>query len=246
MREWVFLSTHFDDVVLSVGGMIWELAHVGDKVSVWTVCAGDPPFGKALSEYALQLHGVWGIGDDVPIKRCQEDIDSCRVLMVSSTLRFTIPDIIYRYIPGKDEPVIKKNEDLKNPLEISETYLVPITADLLRKNLLKEQELVVPLSIGSHRDHVLTRKAAEMLEIQPWYYIDLPYMVKGDYSLSEWVPPQAEMFTVNISAEGLKAWQDSVACHRSQIPLLFSDEQDMRDSIIKFCLAGYGNKIWRF
>ena len=65
MKEWIFLSTHFDDVVLSAGGMVWELVKRGEHVEIWTICAGDPPFDKPLSDYAQMLHIFWkleGVG----------------------------------------------------------------------------------------------------------------------------------------------------------------------------------------
>ncbi len=45
MKTWIFVSAHFDDVVLSAGGLVWELTRRGDQVEVWTVCAGNPPAG---------------------------------------------------------------------------------------------------------------------------------------------------------------------------------------------------------
>jgi hypothetical protein len=31
MKTWIFLSAHFDDVVLSAGGLVWELTQRGDR-----------------------------------------------------------------------------------------------------------------------------------------------------------------------------------------------------------------------
>ena len=72
MKNWVFLSAHFDDVVLSVGGLVWELSHAGDRVEIWTICAGDPPADMPLTEYGHLLHEFWSIGEDVPRKRSLE------------------------------------------------------------------------------------------------------------------------------------------------------------------------------
>jgi len=80
MKNWIFLSPHFDDVVLSVGGMAWELARRGHRVETCTIYAGDPPAGKPPTEYAQLLHGFWGIGGDVPRKRNLEDAACCAVL----------------------------------------------------------------------------------------------------------------------------------------------------------------------
>jgi len=53
----------------------------------------------------------------------------------------------------------------------------------------------VPLAIGSHRDHVLTRTAAERLGIPLWFYADYPYLVYGDHTLSGWLPANPEIFS---------------------------------------------------
>jgi LmbE family N-acetylglucosaminyl deacetylase len=246
MKRWIFLSAHFDDVVLSAGGLVWELAQRGDQVEIWTLCAGDPPYGRPLTEYAQLLHGFWDIGEDVPLKRSQEDAAGCRVLGASAFRRFTIPDNIYRYRPGTDEAVIHENEDQMEPLEPDESYLIPLAADFLRKNLPDGWQVVAPLAIGSHRDHVLTRRAAESLGIPLWRYADYPYLVYGEHSLADWVPPEAETFSLAISPAGLQAWQDGFACHRSQIPLVFVDEEDMRASIGRYLESGYGFTLWKF
>jgi LmbE family N-acetylglucosaminyl deacetylase len=246
LKTWIFLSAHFDDVVLSAGGLVWELSQRDNRVEIWTICAGDPPADKPLSEYAQLLHGFWNIGDDVPIKRSIEDTACCKRLGVSNYRRFTIPDNIYRYHPQNSEAVIKENEDQFKPLEADEEYLIPQVTDFLRKNLPEESELVTPLAIGSHRDHVLTRKAAEGLGSPLWHYADYPYLIYGEHNLVDWLPRELETFSLNISPLGLIAWQDGFACQRSQIPLLYVDEEDMRDSIDKYFKSGYGFTLWKF
>ncbi len=246
MKKWIFLSTHFDDVVLSAGGLVWELTNLGDDVEIWTICAGDPPAGKPLPEYAKLLHGFWDIGEDVPLKRSREDAACCRVLGASAYRRYTVPDNIYRYLPETDEPVIKENEDQMKPLEPEESHLIPPVTDFLRKNLPGSCELVAPLAIGNHRDHVLTRKAAEKLGIPLWHYADYPYLIYGQHNLADFLPVKNESFSLEISPAGLKAWQDGFACQRSQIPLLWVDEDDMRASIEKYLKSGFGFTLWKF
>jgi LmbE family N-acetylglucosaminyl deacetylase len=245
VKNWVFLSAHFDDVVLSAGGLIWELTQRGDRVEIWTICAGDPPAGKPLTEYAQLLHGFWDIGEEVPRTRSLEDAACCAVLGTSYH-RYTVPDNIYRYLPGTEEPVIRENEDQFKPLEPEESYLIPAVADFIRKNLPVDCELVTPLAIGNHRDHVLTRTAAERMGIPLWHYADYPYLIYGEHNLADFIPANAEKFSLEISLSGLKAWQDGFACQRSQIPLVYADENDMRCSIEKYLKMGYGFTLWRF
>jgi LmbE family N-acetylglucosaminyl deacetylase len=233
-------------VVLSAGGLVWELTNRGDQVEIWTICAGDPPADRPLTEYAQLLHSFWDIGEDVPAKRSREDAACCAVLGVPVYRRYTMPDDIYRYLPGTDEPVIKENEDQFKPLEPAESHLVPPVTDFIRKNLPEDCELVAPLAIGGHRDHVLTRTAAERLGLPLWHYADYPYLIYGEHDLADFLPAKADKFALEISASGLKAWQDGFACHRSQIPLLYVDEDDMRASIEKYLKSGHGFTLWKF
>jgi len=245
MKTWIFLSAHFDDAVLSAGGLVWELTRRGDRVEIWTICAGDPPFDKPLTEYAQLLHGFWDIGEDVPRKRSIEDAACCAVLGAAYR-RYTVPDNIYRYHPGTGNPIILENEDQFKPLEPDETHLIPPVTDFILKNLPGTCELVAPLAIGSHRDHLLTRRAAERTGLPLWHYADYPYLVYGEHTLADWLPKNAEPFTLDISLAGLKAWQDGFACQRSQIPLVYVDEDDMRSSIEKYFKSGFGYTLWRF
>ncbi len=246
MKTWVFLSSHFDDVVLSAGSLVWELSRRGDCVEIWTICAGDPPADKPLTEYAQLLHSFWNIGEDVPRKRSLEDAACCAILGASVYRRYTVPDNIYRYLPGSDEPLIRENEDQMKPLEPEESYLIPPVTDFIRKNLPGDCELVAPLAIGSHRDHVLTRTAAERVGFPLWHYADYPYLVYGEHTLTEWLPAGAKEFSLEVSPDGLKAWQDGFACQRSQIPLMYVDEDDMRNAIEKYFKSGYGFTLWQF
>jgi LmbE family N-acetylglucosaminyl deacetylase len=246
MKEWVFLAPHFDDVVLSAGGLVWELTNRGDSVEIWTICAGDPPFDKPLTDYAKMLHIFFELGEEnIPFARSKEDAACCRVLRVNYR-RYTVPDCIYRFLPGSDKAMIKVPDDIPAPLEPDEAYLIPPVTDFLRKNLLDNYELVIPLTIGHHRDHVLTRKAAERLGIPLWHYVDYPYVIQGQYDLTEWIPAEAEQFSLPISSDGLKAWQDGIACHRSQIVFFWSDEAEMRLGIETYSKSGGGGTLRKF
>jgi LmbE family N-acetylglucosaminyl deacetylase len=245
-NKWIFISSHFDDVVLSAGGLVWELTSRGARVEIWTICAGDPPAGRPLPEQARLMHEFWRIGDNVPYKRSLEDAACCQMLGAAAWRRHTIPDGIYRYLPGTNKPVVLSDDDLMHDPEPEESYLIAEIADFIRKNLPEGYEVAVPLAIGSHRDHILTRCGAEALGIPLWYYADYPYLVHSDHKLSDFVPENSRRFTRGISPKGVKVWQDAFACHRSQIPLLFADEEDMRSSIARYHQGGYGATLYQF
>ncbi len=245
-NHWVFLSAHFDDVVLSAGGRVWELTSRGARVEIWTICAGDPPEERPLPAMARQMHEFWGIGDDVPRKRAAEDAVCCRMLGTEVWRRFTLPDAIYRYLPGTDTPVVFSDDELMHDPEPGESYIIPQIADFIRKNLPGNCELAAPLGIGSHRDHLLTRRSAEKLGVPLWYYADYPYLVHGEHKLEDFVPANSRKFSRDISAQGAQIWQDAFACHASQIELLFNDEEEMRASLTRYYESGFGGKLFQF
>jgi hypothetical protein len=164
----------------------------------------------------------------------------------TSYRRYTVPDCIYRYIPGTDEALIKIPDDINKPLEPEEEYLIPPVTDFLRKNMVAGTELVIPLSIGHHRDHVLVRKASERLGIPLWHYVDYPYIIQEQYDLSDWIPSEAEILSLQVSPLGLTAWQDGIACHRSQIVFFWPDLDGMRAAIEMYAKSGGGGSLWKF
>ena len=61
------------------------------------------------------MHMFWELGEnDVPYTRSLEDAACCAVLGAGYR-RYTVPDNIYRYLPGGDEPVVKVPEDIGIP-----------------------------------------------------------------------------------------------------------------------------------
>jgi len=245
MSNWIFLSAHFDDVVLSAGGLVWELTQQGEVVEVCTIMAGDAPTGQPLSGFAQALHSIWQLGDDVPWKRSAEDAASCGVLGASYR-RCTIPDCIYRADETGREALVNENDDLFKPPLPGEERTLAVIADFLRKNIPAGAEVVAPLAIGGHRDHVLTRRAAEQLGMPLWHYVDYPYMIQKAYRLSDWVPAKAEEFRLDITPAGLQAWQDGFEQQRSQVALFWKDTGSMRQAISDYLAQGWGNCLWRF
>jgi LmbE family N-acetylglucosaminyl deacetylase len=236
MTAWIYLSPHFDDVALSCGGLAWEQAQAGEQVGIWTICAGGAPEG-ALSPFAESLHARWGAGGEAVQARRLEDIASCELLGTSHR-HFPIPDCIYRKVMHNEDEgeamdffPYASEESITGPIHPAEQGLVRRLSAELAQALPEEAEVVSPLALGGHVDHRLARATAEGLGRRLWYYADYPYALKAVSQLEALRLAGWEMLTTPVSPQGLRAWQQAIAAHKSQISTFWPDLQAMQAAI---------------
>jgi LmbE family N-acetylglucosaminyl deacetylase len=242
VMHWIYLSPHLDDVALSCGGLLWEQAHAGERVSVWTICAGDPPEGQ-FSPYAQSLHQRWETGPQAVAQRREEDLTSCTI-MGASYHHFPIPDCIYRTdVSGTH--LYPSDEAILGEIHSTERDLVAFLGDTLARELPQDGLIVSPMALGGHVDHRLTRAAAERVGCPLWFYADYPYVLKD----STWLESpgigsgQPHLFT--ISQAGLEAWVSAVGAHRSQISTFWPDLDSMQAAIQTYSLSTSGVILWK-
>jgi LmbE family N-acetylglucosaminyl deacetylase len=238
--RWIYISPHFDDAVLSCGGLIWEQTHSGVPVEIWTVMAGDPTPGPA-SALMTRVHAAWKTinpQETVALRRIEDQNAARRVGAVIEHLPFT--DALYR---RSDTGTLFYPDDIFIAPNPRETALVDAIAHKLSEKLTQYDTIVCPLAIGGHVDHLITRKAMELLKRPLWYYADVPYTLKY---LDELAPATEKMTGKNffISPQGLAGWQESIAAHASQISSLFVDVQDMRQKIRDYAQLRSGVMLW--
>jgi LmbE family N-acetylglucosaminyl deacetylase len=243
VMEWIYLSPHFDDVAFSCGGLVWEQVESGDKVSIWTICAGEPPPGL-ISLYAQSLHKRWETSREAATVRRAEDWLSNRQMGATSR-NFSIPDAIYRRSPVDGTPMYTSDLELFSELRMDEIHLVEILKNELNQALPQVCELVCPLALGGHVDHRLVRIAAEELGKRMWYYADYPYSVNPEQDLND---SDREMVHKRfpVSEMGLRAWEESIAAHSSQISTFWSNPDQMREAIRSYWEPIKGIRLWQF
>jgi LmbE family N-acetylglucosaminyl deacetylase len=259
--EYVYLSPHLDDIALSCGGLAWEQARVGNKVSVWTICAGFPP-PDPLPPFAQHLHQRWVTGGETVAIRRQEDLRACAHMGVTCR-HFDLPDCIYRLKPD-GSPLIGGEDDLWEGTP--EAVRVAELADLLRANIPAGTQVVSPLGLGYHIDHRLVRQAAEAAGFSLLYYMDYPYILRSAAELSNLeggpcadpallptgkpvrspLPLQDagwQRLPAAISLAGLEAWQKAVWAYPSQTPGFWASRKEMRVAYRNYWAAG-GGRLW--
>jgi LmbE family N-acetylglucosaminyl deacetylase len=240
--EWIYLSPHFDDVALSCGGLVWEQVKSGERVSIWTICAAEPPSGP-VSPFARSLHARWDTDQGAVSTRREEDrLSSQR--MGAATRYFSIPDAIYRRSPIDGSFMYTSDLDLFADLHPQDAELVQNLRSEFSTALPQDCELVCPLTLGGHVDHRLVRLAAEGLDRPLWYYADYPYAVQTADD-QDWIPVGMRSLIFPVSETGFLAWVEAVAAHASQISTFWSDLGQMRSAIQTYWQQFEGVRLWQ-
>ena len=239
-EHWIFLSPHLDDVALSCGGLAWDLSRQGCRVEVWTLMAGLPP-DENFSTFAQQNHHAWGMSGKAAIRmRRAEDAVACRILGVKRR-HFDWLDAIYRRDPSTGAPAVTSNAALFGAQP--EAWLVDEIAALLHREIPGDAQVVFPLGIGDHVDHLAVTQAAQGLLQKIYYYADYPYILKrpnwpalkrGSLTKIPWF----------LNEDALQHWVEAVLAYPSQITA-FWEEPSLVPLAYRNYLAGGGGRLWQ-
>jgi LmbE family N-acetylglucosaminyl deacetylase len=240
----IYLSPHLDDVVLSCGGAIAAQTRAGDVVLIVSITAGDPP--DQVSTYAASLHNRWQLVTDATAARRAEDLAACARLGAEA-LHWDLPDCIYR-LDDQGKPFYVSDDDIFGPVAPAEQALVTRLAAQMA-TLPPADHIVVPLGVGNHVDHQLTRLAAEqafdpaVLE----YYEDYPYAQQPG-ALAHALDGPDVTWTAHVTpvdAASLRAKFDAVMAYASQISTFFRDRADLERQIGGYTAQIGGERRWR-
>lgn len=239
----IILSPHLDDAAYSCGGWIWEQVRKGKEVIVCTLFAGSP-VGITLPPFAEILQQTWGFRGEVTAGRRAEDEAACKFLGCEwRHLEFL--DCIYRYLPRQFQPLINNLDDLASPIKTDEYPLVERIISRLRNLFPDDRQFLTPLGAGGHVDHCITRCAAERLQGDLFYYLDLPYGSLSHQELSELLPAGAHMEKYMLSANGLHAWQQAINLYPSQLHSFWDSKEEMENQIADFAASPLGCCFWK-
>lgn len=241
---WVYLAPHLDDVSFSCGGLLWEQSKQGEKVEIWTICAGDPPAGP-LSPYAQSLHDSWGTGRETPSLRRKED-EKASAAIGAKPRYFEFPDCIYRHHPETGEPLYTSSAAIfgtVQPIEMEK--FAEEVAQAITKDLPPDSSLVVPVTLGNHVDHQLVRAVAERLGRPLLYYADYPYVLKNEHLLGYLLPSGSKGELYPISENGLAAWKKSVASYESQMSTYWPEPGSLDRAFDEYWSKLKGIQLWR-
>jgi LmbE family N-acetylglucosaminyl deacetylase len=238
--RYIYFSPHLDDTVLSAGGLISDQTRSGIPVEIWTFMAGVPD-DEQLTDFAQSMHKMWGTTsakETIQIRREEDRRAASRV--GAKAVHFDFLDCIYRR--GKNGEALydaavfmpPRAEDADLPAQIAQTMVAWLKLD---------DVVVSQLAIGGHVDHILVRKAAEMLKRQLVFDLDIPYLLNHPEELS---PKTAGMkdSLQPISETGLETWLEASEAYASQLGSLFESIGSMRERMRAYWLEERGIRFW--
>lgn len=219
----VLLSPHLDDAIMCLGGWAGAVASKAFDVAVTTVFAGTPPTGL-LTPAAHAFHQDCGLNDDAVLVRRDEDL-AAATLLGARTRWLDIPDAIYRLVDGV--PVYSSRDDLFGLPASEEDGLCTAAAGLLAEELPAPDVLLMPLSVGGHVDHVMTRRIGEALaETLPGgchvgYYEESLYTVQQGRQAWDRVDTRGLVpIEIMVTGETLDRKLAAVRAYSSQVRML--------------------------
>lgn len=189
LTQHVFFSPHYDDVVLSCGGLINALLTSNKDVQVITVFAGENDFPN-VSSYWNHLRRKWDIGKRGMKQRRQEDIAALNVLGVGHVERWDYLEAPRR-IDQVGQPLYATYDELKGDIADADSALAEnlfFTIQEWLKEHTSSATLYCPLSLGHHIDHQLLFRVGMRLRSlghQVFFYEEWPYAE----SFALWSPP---------------------------------------------------------
>lgn len=230
----LYLSPHFDDAVLSCGGLIAQQTASGQRVIIATLCAGAPPIEHDLSPFAQSLHERWLThfpGQDLIALRRQEDRAAC-ARVGAEARHLDGLDCIYRRGPA-GEWLYTSHEALFDVLHPGDDdpALTAQLHDLLAQ--VQPQRVYAPLAVGNHVDHQWLRRLAET-----WAGAGRPLRFYEDYPYGERVERLAQALNQPVAWRWLRHPQPltpaqaeakiaAIACYGSQMTALFESAEAM-------------------
>jgi LmbE family N-acetylglucosaminyl deacetylase len=229
----IFLSPHYDVVVLSCGGLAARLAMEGHPPLMVTIFASEI-VDEMVGDFAAWKHSRWGVAtaDEVLDVRRAEDAAAAAVL--GCPVRWLgLPDAIYR---GERYTT---DSELFGALHEDEYALAAHLAEEVRQlpEWVPGTRVYVPLGAGNHVDHQLTfevGRALAALGESVFAYEDCPYAIHtpdgvtrrleavGDAVGEPVIVPIAKTLDRRIGA---------IAEYKTQVPVIFRFTQDFASAI---------------
>ena len=238
----VCLSPHLDDAALSCGGQIAARTRSGERVLVLTLFTADEP-PPPHSELIDRLHALFDLEGGVVAHRRREDEEACRRLG-AAVRHADLPEAGYRR-DADGNYLYRALPDLFGAPASPDHAFVEALRDVVEP-LPRGAEILVPLGVGGHVDHRLTRAAAELTDRDLVYYEEMPYVEKW-LALRRTLGRRADWEPTIVPLEDADVDAKVAACqaYTSQVRGLYDSAERMEAAIRRRARKLGGERVWR-
>lgn len=248
----VFISPHFDDAVLSCGGMLHQLVKAGQTVWVMTMMAG--LFNGKLPHTPIldDLHQRWKAGENPLRARQIEDINALQSLGVE-IIHIPLTDCVYRLVNGV--ALYPSEESLfgeVHPDDYARQFIDEIGLPFRDS----PKTVYIPLGVGHHVDHQIIRDwGLRLLQDKPdhiaiKFYAEYPYL-NTDHAIDEALDYYSISLIPNnviLGDDDIQAKVDAIAYYESQISTFWMSldamEADVKQSSTHPQTGEYVERFW--
>jgi len=251
----VYLSPHFDDAVFSCGGAIHQQRRRGEAVLVVTVCAAVPDATLSFSSVAERLHALMGSPEEVVALRRAED-RAALARLGADGLWLGVTDCIYRRA-GRGSWYYTSLPEVFGRVHPGDEALAAEIATAVQEKVAggPQTTLYAPLTVGGHVDHQVVHRAARVLRAHGWrvvFFEDYPY-AEPDHphpldpantstlaaTVAAW--PSLAPRSIRLSEDDMQAKIDGAGAYRSQVAMLFGDEEALAGRLRAYALHACGS-----
>lgn len=246
----LFLSPHLDDVILSCGGHVWQLARAGTVPRIATVFTATPDAAAYSFPFAQYQHHLWGDPPTPMLLRQHEDRAAGVRLGINDMIHLPMPDAVYRQTPD-GEPLYSSNDALFGALHPADDAFVDHIMAALKPHVRTHTTVVAPLGIGHHVDHQLVRDAGDRLldaGSTVIFYEELPYAEDADASTTVTVDMDPSL--IAVSDDAMAAKLHALHYYQTQIPVLYETVARMNTRVRAYAAGiapadiAYAERVW--
>jgi hypothetical protein len=164
--------------------------------------------------------------------RRAEDLVACG-RVGASVVHLKIPDAVYRR-SSEGEALYPDSATLFAGVAGAEVTRLDDVASALERAVPQDSETYLPLGIGRHVDHILTRQAGERLGSPRWYYRDIPYALRPSPPASQAAPDGATEAIVTLAEAEIEIWAAAAGEYHSQISSFWPDYESLEADLRSF------------
>ena len=224
--EFIFISPHLDDAVLSCGVLLWELKYLKKDITILTAFTegGLRPYSPQAKKFLKKCGYINAL--KLFEDRKKEDKDAVRFYK-GRFIHLGFVDAAWR--KDEKERNIYGSEKIQFSGKIAKRdrgFIAKIAQEissLIPKG--KHTIVFAPLGVGNHVDHIIIREAICRLITPTIFWEDFPYNTNKNSVERFFSQNKILRLSFELDAEDFSTKESAIKIYKSQLKLLFAGDK---------------------